>query len=342
MTVYIPEREQSYALWGRLDGSVVHTSLEVKHPSAPGSRAQSVNTICELSDRHTGEVLDIRPSRNSEGHLRFVSAGADGCIKYWQFNSPIGKAKKRNNDPDNMASIICLHTTEPVTPLEHRSEEIKRRRSGAPDPVLLARCDALHNVLCGVTEDGDLRVWWDLFGKVKEARVDVGTTEDRGPIKALELDVQDDVGLVISVLVLYYRSTSFFRYDIRVDLDGDYEVEDKEYITPMKTPITVIKAYLEPTAPISTKSRPMPALLSTPTHDSDSESSPELQPQPDPDPTPASIFGQFLVAGDAEGNVWIWSWETQSERNLPIRGWSAVEHRISSVDYNCGIVAVGR
>lgn len=342
MTVYFPERQQSYALWGRLDGSVVHTSLETKHPSAPGSRAQSVNTSCHASSRHAGEVLDVRPSRQTDGPLRFASAGSDGCVKYWQYNPPPPKAKKRSTDPEHAASIVCLFTSDPVEPLEHRSDETKRKRTGSPDPVLLARCDSEFSVVCGVTEDGDLRVWWDIHGHVKEARIDVGPTDLLGPMKALELDVRDDAGMLISVLVVHHRATSFTRYDIRVDLDGDYEVGERSFFTPLKAPLSAFRAFLEPSAPISTKSRPMPALLSQVSHGSESESSPEIVPQPDADLAPTPVFGRFVMAGDTEGSVWIWAWDGVSDEVAPLRGWAAVERKITALDYHCGLVAVGR
>lgn len=347
-TVHFADREQGHALWGKLDGSVVHTALEMKHPSAAGSRAQSISTTCSSEDRHAGEVIAISPSKTAGGILRFVSAGSDGLIKYWEFTPAPHKSIRKANGTVNEASIACLFTSELVEPLEHRSDEVKRRRTGAPDPFLLVRVDAAMGVICGVTEDGDLRVWWSLDDQVQEARLDIGSIDDLGPIKSLELEVRDGTeGPDISVLVMHYRGTTFERYDVKVDIDGEYETAQRTYVTPLKTPLTAIKPLLEPTPPISEQSKQVRPSLLSPLVEDDSDdasdhSSPILAPQSDMIPfTKTSEFGRFVIAGDADGSAWIWAWDSEGSEITPIRGWAVMERKITAVDYHCGVVAIG-
>jgi hypothetical protein len=202
-------------------------------------------------------------------------------------------------------------------------------------------------VICAVTEDGDLRVWWDVLDDVREARLDVGGTDDCGPIKTLELDVRDDDGLSISVLVMHYRATTFGRYTLKVDASGEYTVDQRVFVTPLKSPLTAIKTLLEPALPISAQSRQIqPSLLmlledDDDSDDSSSRASPLLRPQSDDDvPVLKSSFGRLVVAGDAHGSAWIWAWDGEATEVSPIRGWAAVERRVTAVDYHCGLVAV--
>lgn len=347
-TVSFADREQTYALWGKLDGSIVHTALEMKHPSAAGSRAQSVSTSCAPSYRHSGEVLAITSSKGQSGGLRFASGGSDGLVKFWEFTPAPPKSARKAGGLGNEASIACTFASDPVEPMEHRSDDIKRRRTGAPDPILLVQCDGDAGVICAVTEDGDLKVWWDIQGSRQEARLDIGSTDDFGPVKSLEMEVLRGDEMRISVLVMHYRAASFERYDILVKPDGDYDTAQRSYITPLKSPLTAIRPLLHPTPPISTKNRQARPSLLAPILDDDSDaasdrSSPVLSPQPETEPVaPISEFGKFIVAGDADGSAWIWGWDSDGAEVTPIRGWSATDRKITAVEYHCGLVAIGR
>lgn len=192
--MYLSRRSQDHLLWGLLTGSCVHTTISSR---ATQTRASSINVYSDPSDAHEGPILDIWMP---EGSDRWVTAGADGRVKYWLLDR--AAASSRGQTPN---SISCLFSSTPaVTPMD-RSDEVKRRQVVRPDPIIIARCNVAHNVICGVTEEGDLRVWHE-----DEFRVDVGSGVNR-----MELSVQQSsAGLTISVLIHHKLSPTFARYDI--------------------------------------------------------------------------------------------------------------------------------
>jgi hypothetical protein len=151
--------------------------------------------------------------------LKWVTGGTDGRVKYWQLvTTEIPRSGKR--PADIVSSMICLFSATRIEDtLPGRSEAVRRRQNGKPDDVILVRCAPDHGVVCGITEDGDLRVWFRAgSGKEKEVRIDAGSAEDMGVVKRMELEARDDS--TASVLVHHYRSSSFTRFDIVIDADG--------------------------------------------------------------------------------------------------------------------------
>jgi WD40 repeat protein len=212
--MYLPSRNQSHVLWGLLAGDVVHTSVR----SAQKGRA-SHSVFSKPGYSHEGAVLDIHSS-DPEGNV-FVTAGEDGRVKLWRLESG-----KRGH-------IACVWTSGFATAQENRSDAIKLRQAQRPDPVILARCDA--DVVAGVTEDGDLRVWLEIGGTVREIRVDVG----EGKVKQMELQGT-------SVLIRHDRSEAFARYDIGEEINVTHYDAG--------TPITSLEAFLQPSLAITTPS----------------------------------------------------------------------------------------
>jgi hypothetical protein len=297
---------------------VVHTSLETKHPSAAGNRAQSVNTTCEVQDRHDGEVVDVNASPSGDT-LRFVTAGSDGVAKYWQYDAPEGsKGSKRKGVGGSMS---CLFASTLVEPLESRPEALKYARALEPDPIVLVRCDAEHDVVCAVTGDGDLRVWMGVTEETpREVRVDVGSVDEVGAYQAFELDARDTG---ISVMVARRDEAFFTRYDIDPTTS---EVDERRYVTPLGAPLTAFRVLLSPSAPIS-------APLRQRRSSSGEDTPPPVQHKAE--------YGRLVVAGDQAGSAWIWPWDDVGSDVSPIRGWAALDRKVTALDYHCGLVAVG-
>lgn len=297
----------------------MHTSLETKHPSAAGNRAQSVNTTSAAQDRHDGEVVDIHASAACGGVLRFASAGSDGVAKYWQYDAPEGgKSSKRKGIG---GTLTCLFASALVEPLESRPEALKYARALHPDPIVLVRCDAEHDVVCAMTSDGDLRVWIGVTEeRPREIRLDVGSPDDVGAYQAFELDARSEA---ISVMLARRGEAFFTRYDVDLATSA---IAERRYVTPLGAPLTAFHALLSPSAPITAPPRQR--------RGSDGEDHPPLT-------HPKAEYGRLVVAGDHAGSTWIWPWDDKGAEVSPIRGWAALDRKVTALDYHCGLVAVG-
>jgi WD40 repeat protein len=214
-----------------------------------------------------GEIHDVYSDGES-----IVSAGEDGRVKLWRLDG---------------SSLRCVWTSSVIhSPLEDRPDVVKLRQAQKPDPVVLARCEG--DIVAGVTEDGDLRIWRGT--NFLETRIDVGGIH-HGGVKRLELAGED-------VLIHHSRSPTFTRYGNSVTT----------FVTADGLPLTALKAFLKPAALVA--------------------------------PTPeAHSCGRVIVAGDEGGQLHMWSWDGGSD---PIRSWQAVSGKVTSLDFSCGLVAVGR
>jgi hypothetical protein len=277
--------------------------------------------------------------------LKWVTGGTDGRVKYWQLvTTEIPRSGKR--PADIVSSMICLFSSPRMEDtLPGRSESVRRRQNGKPDDVILVRCAPEHGVVCGITEDGDLRVWFGAgSGKEKEVRIDAGSAEDMGVVKRIELEARDN--LTASVLVHHYRSSSFARFDIVIDADGQSETTSRTFDSPVPGAFSAIQAILRPSFAISTVT-PAPPVLSTsgPTEDQDQasgETSPETTTE---SKTATSNYGRLVATGDEHGVACLWAWDEipgRQGRDVPLRAWSAVSGRITSIEVSCGLVAIGR
>ena len=243
----------------------MHTRILSRHHATHGGRASSLNATCESALAHEGEILDIWAPEVSGDDTRWVTAGADGKVKYWQLNPGESSKSGKRLPPAEEAipgSITCLFASNAVgTSLPNRSDAVKRRQTGAPDGIILARCDIEHDVVCGVTEDGDLRIWFDAQqANAREVRVDVGAAEELGAVKRLELNVQLlPTGVVASILVHHSHAPTIARYDIADTKDAESAIAFRLFATPEDVGITVLQTQLIPTPPISTSPHPLPA-----------------------------------------------------------------------------------
>jgi len=277
--------------------------------------------------------------------IKWVTGGTDGRVKYWQLvTTELPRAGKR--PADIVSSMICLFSSPRIEDtLPGRSEAVRRRQNGKPDDVILARCAPDHGVICGITEDGDLRVWFGAgSGKEKEVRIDAGSAEDMCVVKRMELEARD--ASTASVLVHHYRSSFFARFDIVIDADGQSEVTSRTFDSPVPGAFSAIQASLRPSLAITTVT-PAPPVLSTsgPSGDPDlasGETSPE---------TPAELksvssnYGRLVATGDEHGVACLWAWDEipgRQGRGDPLRAWPAVSGRITAIEVSCGLVAVGR
>ena len=352
---FLPRRKQTFTLSGRSDGSCVHTTILSRHRTPHGGRASSLNVQCDPSDAHEGEVCNIWAPESSDESLRWVTAGADGKVKLWRLH-PAEVAKPSRIIPDVEAvagSISCLFTSTIVEyPFPNRSDLIKRRQAEAPDPVILARCDVRHGVLCGVTKDGDLRVWFGVdTPNRREVRLDCNAAEsfNSGGVKRMELEVRrSSIGLVASILVHHDRSASFARFDVTDRGHGESSINVKVYTSSDSAPITTLQAHLQPTAPISMPSHPSSAL---PEHVTPIEAateglaSPSVLLRPTGALLPAtSDFGRLIVAGHQDGAIRVWSWDGLAVEGAGklLRVWTAASGKITAVDFSCGLLAIGR
>lgn len=325
----------------------MHTTILSRHHATHGGRASSLNVLCDSSDAHEGEVTDVWAPELSEALVRWVTAGADGRVKYWQLrpgqNSNSGKRSATDAIP---GSITCLFTSSPTdAPFFNRSDAVKRRQTGAPDAVILARCDVGANVVCGVTEDGDLQVWFDADdADRRDVRLDVGSKDEFGGVERLELDVQkESEGPNVSILVHHSCAPTYTRYDLTHPVVGEPVPTTRTFTTISCGAITSLQAYLLDTPPISVSPNPLPALSA---RISISGEHPAFLPPPPLDlsisPRVHNHFGRFVVGGDQDGSVYVWAWDGKDEVIKPIRSWSAMSGKITAIDVSCGLVAVGR
>jgi WD40 repeat protein len=327
-----------------MDGSCVHTTLATKSQSSQGGRASSINVISALADSHEGEICDIWMDDRSEA-IKWVTGGTDGRVKYWQLvTTEIPRSGKR--PADIVSSMICLFSSPKIEDtLPGRSESVRRRQNGKPDDVIIVRCAPDHGVVCGITEDGDLRVWFGAgSGKAKEVRIDAGSAEDMGVVKRMDLEARDES--TASVLVHHYRSSSFARFDIVIDADGQSEVTSRIFDSPVPGAFSAIQASLRSSLAISTVT-PAPPVLSTSGPNEEPERvSGETTPESTTESkTVSSNYGRLVATGDEHGVACLWAWDEipgRAGRDSPLRAWPAVSGRITAIEVSCGLVAVGR
>jgi hypothetical protein len=303
--------------------------------------------------------MDIWMPEVREGPIRWVTAGADGRVKYWHLDPArsVAKGKKTTHTTDIPGVITCLFTSRvAATPFADRPDSVKRRQHAKPDEVLLARCSVEHGVVCGVTGDGDLRVWSSVAmgGEVREVRLDVGAMEVDGPVDRLELDVRRKGDTVIaSVFIHRQRASVIDRYDLEI---GGFEpgVKHRTYSTPLGSSLTALYHQFSPSLAISRPplaAETLSARIISPgeTDDSgavESGSPPAVEPLTDPlaPVIDSTEYGRMLVAGDDAGNMWIWPLDSVGVRDeiTPIRAWEAMGGKITAIDVSCSLVAVGR
>jgi len=331
-------------LWGQLTGYVVHTTMATRSHATHGGRANSINVYPRASDIHTGPVTALH---QPEGEVyKWASGGADGVVKYWQLNPGSGKSGKKT--PTELpATISCLFTSATEEPFKQRPEEVRLRQLASPDAIVAVACDPAHDVVAGVTEDGDLRVWFEAAGDApRQVRIDAGSKEEFGGVKRLFMHCSDTAA---SVLVHHDKHPVLTRYD--VSLSGDeHTIKTSFYRTPSDVPLTALFVSLDPSPPIAAPpevEKTMSARIVTPA--SGGASSGTSTPNPDPvllEDLPRRLtetpYGRFIVAGDEAGQAYIWSWDrNQGDEALPIRSWVAAEGTITALDFYCGLVAVG-
>lgn len=346
--IFLPVRSQTQAIWGLVNGSCVHTTLASKSQSSQGGRATSINVVSNVDDAHEGEISDIwMDDASPEGPTRWVTGGTDGRVKFWQLNPSQSRSGKRSPAGDAPASITCLFSSPIVTEtFPNRADHVKRRQSGKPDDVIIVRCDPARQTVCGVTEDGDLRVWLKAgTGGERVVRVDVGSAEEMGGVKQMELDATSSSQ--VSLLIHHHRSSTFTRYDIVTPTGEEPEVRSRTFQSPVPGAFSVIHACLRPSPPISIRSIAPPMLSAPEEHETnDSQistvNSPSSTPLDSPQLTEAPVFGRFLVTGDEHGVVCIWKWDAGHEELKPLRAWPAMNGRITAIDASCGLLAVGR
>ncbi|WRT68667.1 uncharacterized protein IL334_005646 [Kwoniella shivajii] len=345
-SLYIPTRSQSFVIWGLRTGSCVHTTMQSRHHATHGGRASSVNVHSDLPDSHNGDITDIwAPDQSIAENLRWVTGGEDGKVKLWQLHPGSGtRSGKRTPNDVIPASIVCLFSSEVVDqPLNNRSEASKRRQNGRPDFIIIARYDSTSDVVCGVTVDGDLRVWFSASIGPIEVGVDVGSEELEGGVKTMSLDVgKDEQGLVASLLIHHQHSATFARYDIRPD--GDVQITT--YVIPTGSSISAIHTSFKSTPPISASSIGTPPSTHILTPGETPESISPAGEQHDSLSSASltnSRYGRFVMAGDETGYIHIWSWDSEDgqPKQIPIRSWEATHGRVTALDFSCGLVAVG-
>jgi hypothetical protein len=176
-------------------------------------------------------------------------------------------------------------------------------------------------------------------------RIDAGPAEGMGVVKRMELEARDDS--TASVLVHHNRSSSFARFDIVIDSDGQSEVTSRTFDSPVPGAFSAIQASLRPSLAISTVT-PAPPVLST---SGPSEDPGQAAGETSPDPitteskSVTSNYGRLVATGDEHGVACLWAWDEipgRQGRDSPLRAWPAVSGRITSIEVSCGLVAVGR
>lgn len=354
--VFIPKRSQTHMLWGLLTGSVVHTTMQTRSHATHGGRANSINVYSKAADNHLGAVMSIHQPESSGGDpFKWVTGGEDGRVKYWQLNPGPTRSGKKTPTDAQPASMTCLFTSGIVDdPHVNRSEEVRLRQMAVPDAIIAVACDIQFDVVCGATEDGDLRVWLDAAGDPREVRIDAGSKEDYGGVKDLHmLCTEGPSGLIVSVLVHHNKHPNLTRYDISFNSGKEPSINTIFYGTPGDAPLTTLHVNLVPTAPISAPKQAEPTLsarIVTPASGSGSGSGANTPVQEDlpiddlPRRLQEDTYGRFIVAGDQNGQAYIWAWDGRSTRDMimPIRDWTAADGKITAIDFFCGLVTLGR
>lgn len=324
--------------------------MQSRSHAAHGGRANSVNVTSKPDDMHEGAILSIhQPESSGVDPLKWATGGQDGRIKYWQLNPSTGRPGKKAGPDAGAASITCVFTSEPAEePFKNRSEEVRLRQIASPDSIMLVACDTELDVVCGVTEDGDLRVWIDVVNNPREVRIDVGSAEKFGGVCKLDLMCKDTgKGMITSVLVHHHKHPTFTRYD--VSLHGDeHKIKTTFYSTAGNAALTSVQAFFQPNPPISEPPPVVPTLsarIVTPSNGSGSISpAPELELDSLPkrlEPPPE--YGRVVMAGDEYGRAYIWEWDGHpvNDTMQPLRDWPALEGKVTAVEMSCGLVAVG-
>ncbi|KAL7419845.1 hypothetical protein Q5752_005761 [Cryptotrichosporon argae] len=333
--LFLPRRTQSYILWGMPTGSVVYTSAQSRANTTHGGRATSVNTESAEADMHEGAVNDVwQPEPDVlDSAVRWVSAGADGRIKYW--STDVATGKRTPTSP--VQSIRCLFSSSAGgKPFGNRSEAVKLRQNAKPDEMVLARCNVEHDVVAGTTADGDLRLWFNASTAPDEVRIDAGASEESGDVKRLELDCSVDGA---SVLVHHAGHAAFSRFDAKRSPQG-WVTEETTYTTPHSLSLTALHAHLVSAPGIGIeRAATLTARVISPTDTPARPSTPTSFTTPG---ASASQYGRYVVGGNAAGDVFIWPWAARPGQTvLPIRTWLAFNGKITALDMACGLVAVG-
>lgn len=347
--IFLPKRSQSHILWGLLSGSCVHTTVQSRSHAKYGGRPTSVNVTSLPDDMHEGAVLSIYQPEESQGKdpMKWVTGGQDGHLKYWQLHPGSAKSGKLTPTEGVPARITCLFSSKLVEkPLKERSEEVRLRQMASPDGIFLVACDIQHDVVCGVTRDGDLRLWFNATTNPREVRLDVGSEEDCGGVTELNLSTSQDAnGTVASVLIHHSRHPNFARHDITLDGDS-HKAKTTFFSTEGEAPLTTLQAFLTPVSPMQPPEaqQTMSARIITPTGSGvASPAAPDVEVESVRKPAPGEQFGRVIIGGDLYGRVYIWEWDGRPVGDIiqPIRDWAVTDGKITSVEMSCGLVAVG-
>lgn len=348
--LFIPRRSQTHTLWGLVTGSTVHTTMQSRTHAAHGGRANSVNVTSKAQDMHEGAILSIhQPDSSGVDPLKWVTGGQDGRIKYWQLHPSAGRPGKKAGPDAEPAVITCLFSSEPIEePLKNRSEEVRLRQLASPDGIFLVACDTDFDVVCGVTEDGDLHAWFDVVENPREVRIDVGAAEELGGVRRLELNCRETRdGLVASVLVHHHKHPNFTRYDVSLRGEG-HNVKTTFFSTPGEGALTCVRAFLQPNPPISEPAHVVPTLsarIVTPSNGSGTTTPvPDLELDALPKKLEAAPeYGRVIMGGDEFGRAYIWEWDGHAVGDVvqPMRDWAALDGKVTAVEMSCGLVAVG-
>ena len=288
-------------------------------------------------DDHLGEILDVyMPASDFHSDRpRWVTAGADGRVKLWELcpaptKKPASGRRSPGEHTPTPGEVRCLFTS-PIarTAPAGRPEVIHLKQAQRPDEIIAARYDSTADVVCGVTADGDLRVWFAASTSPQEVRIDVGSEQEHGEVRRLELQAEVSPQEVTAhVMMLHHGATNAERYDIRSSGDSrEPEVSTHEFVNPGGGALFALEACLEPSAAVS-QPKQLPSALSA------DQSSLSVQ-------TTSTEFGRFVIGGDQHGTVSIWPWASSASAIEPLRSFSASSQRITSLDYSCGLLAVG-
>ncbi|TYJ52579.1 hypothetical protein B9479_006829 [Cryptococcus floricola] len=375
-SVFLPKRSGGFVIWGLKNGGVVWTNVQTRQSGqgGRGGRAVSLNVYSDPRVGHAGEVRDVWTGGQGEDGARFVSAGDDGLVKLWLLVVPPGTGKGKKNTFVE-GSLECLFTSSPAPSLlPNRSEDVKRRQNGKPDAIVFARYTSQGDIVAGITADGDLRVFFAASTAPKEVRLDLGSAEAEGEVKMMEMvshishisHIPGGGESVASVVVHRHRSSVVTRYDI----SSSGTVASTTLVSPGQAPISCVYTGLQAdggiSLPKSGSATPMLARIVSPS------------PSPVPTPTPGAMAGttppamsdldlslgsgsgsglksseaeadkgQFILAGDEDGLLHLWSWnadahpgEKEKERKA-LKSWVVHDSKITALDVSCSLFAVG-